>query len=172
MPEIARALLLPPPSPTPQRPATRALETETESAVQARREPQAAPQSFLTLIEARREDTIEIKGKQFRFKPYSGRSANSDGNVRETDRTADAGDTTAVSNETSDGEISVEILDGFGSGARERNSSAFIASFIAQERLSQGLHNPQHEAASDAYRRAGGSPSAIDNEPRVFSLAI
>src|SRR5262245_57293878 len=100
MPEIVRALLLPPPSSTPQRPAARALESETESAIQARREPQAAPQSFLTLIEARREDTIEIKGKQFRFKPYSGRSASGDGNVRETDRTSDSGDTTAVSNET------------------------------------------------------------------------
>jgi hypothetical protein len=55
---------------------------------------------------------------------------------------------------------------------RERNSSAFIASFIAQERLRRGLHNPQFEAASDAYRRAGGSPSAIDNQPRVVSFAV
>ena len=64
------------------------------------------------------------------------------------------------------------MLDGFGAGARERNSSAFLASFIAQERLREGLYNPQYEAASDAYRRAGGSPSAVDNQPRVFSVAV
>ena len=59
-----------------------------------------------------------------------------------------------------------------GTGPRERNSTAFLASFIAQERPREGLHNPQHEAASDAYRRAGGSPSAVDNQPRVFSFAV
>jgi len=138
----------------------------------ARRQAEAPAQSFLTLIEARREDTVELKGKQFRFKPYSGRGATSEGNVRESDQTSDAGEAGPITGDSADGEISIDVLDGFGSGARERNSSAFMASFIAQERLSAGLHNPQYEAASDAYRRAGGSPSAIDNEPRVVSFAV
>ena len=64
------------------------------------------------------------------------------------------------------------MLDGFGAGARERKSSAFLASFIVQERPREGLYNPQYEAASDAYRRAGGSPSAVDNQARVFSVAV
>lgn len=180
MQEIARALLLPPPSPPPQRPSARAVESDSDSALaaarNARRQSQssaeAPAQSFLTLIEARREDTIELKGKQFRFKPYSGRGTTNESNVRESDQTNDAGEAGAISGDSADGEISIDVLDGFGSGARERNSSAFIASFIAQERLSAGLHNPQFEAASDAYRRAGGSPSAIDNEPSVVSFAV
>lgn len=175
MQEIPRAILLPPPSPPTQRTSVRAVQSDSgmEAAHAARRQPQATQgttqgttQAFLTLIESRPEDTVEINGKQFRFRPYGNRGSAADGGAREAELAggADTG--------SGDDDVPVDVLDSFGAGARARNSSAFIASFIAQERLRQGLYNPQFEAASDAYRRAGGSPSAIDNEPRVVSFAI
>jgi len=178
MQEISRALLLPPPSPLSQRMSAKAVQADSESAIDAargaRRQPpasQGAAPAFLTLIESRREDTVEIKGKQFRFRPYGNRGA-SDSATREAELAGEANETGAVSTDDGDEDLSVDVLDSFGAGARERNSSAFLASYIAQERLRQGLYNPQFEAASDAYRRAGGSPSAVDNEPRVVSFAV
>jgi hypothetical protein len=174
MPDISRAILLPPPSQFPQRTSARAVQVESESieaARDTRREPAGSAHAFLTLIDSRREDTVELKGKQFRFRPYTNRGA-AEGGPRETDPSQQSGETEALSAAAEEDDVTVDILDGFGAGARERNSSAFIASFIAQERLRQGLYNPQFEAASDAYRRAGGSPSAVDNEPRLVSVAV
>ena len=150
------------------------MQSDSESAIEAarsRRTAQGPGQAFLTLIEQRREDTVEIKGKQFRFRPYSSRGA-TDGAAREAELNGETADTGAISTEADEDSIAVDVLDGFGAGARERNSSAFLASFIVQERPREGLYNPQYEAASDAYRRAGGSPSAVDNQPRVFSVAV
>ena len=172
MQEIQRTILLPPPSHLSSRASVRAVQSDSETAIEAaraRKQAQAPGQAFLTLIEQRRDDTVEIKGKQFRFRPYSSRGA-TDGAARETELSSEA--TGAISTEAEEDSIAVDVLDGFGSGARERNSSAFLASFIVQERPREGLYNPQYEAASDAYRRAGGSPSAIDNQARVFSVAV
>jgi hypothetical protein len=175
MHDIPRAILLPPPASPPQRFPARDAEGSTEAARGTRRQAQAAPQSapgaFLTLVDSRREDTVEIKGKQFRFRPYGSRGASAEEITREAGHRNDASEPDAIGFAASE-QVSVEILDGFGAGARQRNSSAFIASFIAQERLQQGLHNPPFEAASFAYRRAGGSPSAPDGQARVVSLAI
>lgn len=174
MQEIPRAILLPPPSHLSSRASARAVQPDSETAIEAaraRRQTQGTGQAFLTLIEQRREDTVEIKGKQFRFRPYSSRGA-TDGAAREAELNSDAAGAGAIGIDGEEDGISVDVLDGFGSGARERNSTAFLASFIAQERPREGLYNPQHEAASDAYRRAGGSPSAGDNQPRVFSFAV
>jgi len=172
MQEIPRTILLPPPSHLSSRASVRAVQSDSETAIEAaraRKQAQAPGQAFLTLIEQRRDDTVEIKGKQFRFRPYSSRGA-TDGAARETELSSEA--TGAISTEAEEDSIAVDVLDGFGSGARERNSSAFLASFIVQERPREGLYNPQYEAASDAYRRAGGSPSAIDNQARVISFAV
>jgi hypothetical protein len=174
MQEIPRAILLPPPSHLSSRASVRAVQPDSEAAIEApraRKPAQGAGQAFLALIEQRREDTVEIKGKQFRFRPYTSRGA-TDGAAREAGIGSEANGTGAVGSEVESDDISLDVLDGFGSGARERNSTAFIASFIAQERPRQGLYNPQYETASDAYRRAGGSPSAVDNQPRVFSFAV
>jgi hypothetical protein len=180
MQEIPRAILLPPPSPPPQRPNARAVESDSDSALVAARNTrrqsqgatQGAAQAFLTLVETPSDDTVEIKGKQFRFRPYSSRGASSDEIVRESELSDELNGAGTVDDATGESEIATDILDGFGSGAQRRNSSAFMASFIAQEHLSEGLYNPQYAAASDAYRRAGGSPSAIDTQPRVFSFAV
>ena len=174
MQEIPRAILLPPPSHLSSRTNVRAVQSDSEAAIEAapaRRPAQGTGQAFLTLIEQRREDTVEIKGKQFRFRPYSSRGA-ADGAAREAELSSEAADTGAIRTEDEEDSIAVDVLDGFGAGARERNSSAFLASFIAQERPRQGLYNPKYEAASDAYRRAGGSPSAVDNQARVFSFDV
>jgi hypothetical protein len=177
MPEIPRAILLPSPSQLSQRSHARAIQGDSDSAIEAaraRRQSQGAADgtgpAFLTLIDSRRDDTVETRGKQFRFRPYSSRGT-ADGAAREAELAGRANETEAIGAQSED-DISADVLDGFGAGARERNSSAFIASFIAQEHLRQGLYNPQFEAASDAYRRAGGSPSAIDNQPRVLSFAV
>lgn len=172
MQEIPRAILLPPPSPPPQRPSARAADAGADSPVasrSARRQhgaSQGTGQAFLAVLEQPREDTVDLKGKQFRFRPYGSRGAAGDEIAR--GGRADNGVAT-LDDAASDGEIAIDL---FGPGAQERNSSAFVAGFIAQERLRQGLHNPQHLAASDAYRRAGGSPSAVDDQPRVFSFAV
>ena len=178
MQEISRAILLPPPALPPQRAHGRPVPGDADSAEaargtrrQAHGAPPSAPGAFLTLVDTRREDTVEIKGKQFRFRPYGSRGAAVEGSAREAGQGNGANEPEAIGFAASE-EVSVEILDGFGAGGRQRNSSAFIASFIAQERLRQGLYNPPYEAASDAYRRAGGSPSAADNQPRVFSVAV
>lgn len=175
MQEIPRAILLPPPSHLSSRASVRAVQSDSESAVAAARARQqaqgSAGQAFLTLIEQRREDTVEIKGKQFRFRPYTGRGA-TDSAAREAELNSEATETGAIRTEEEEDSIAVDVLDGFGAGARERNSSAFLASFIAQERPRSELYNPQYAAASDAYRRAGGSPSAVDNQARVFSVAV
>jgi len=174
MQEISRAILLPPPSP-PQRRDARLVQGEVESEAprgtgrQASDSAQNARQAFLTLVESRREDTVELRGKQFRFRPYGNRGVEE--NAREAGLGRGASGTDAIGLQAEE-PVSVEILDGFGTGARRRNSSAFIASFIAQERLQQGLHNPPFEAASLAYRRAGGSPSAPDHQARVVSFAV
>jgi hypothetical protein len=174
MQEIPRAILLPPPSQLPQRASARAVQGDSDSVIETarntRRQPAGGAQAFLTLVDTRREDAVEIKGKQFRFRPYTSRGT-ADGGPREPDLAGAANDAGAVA-ESGDDDVSVDILDGFGAGAQARNSSAFIASYIAQERLRQGLHNPPFAAASDAYRRAGGSPSASDNQPRVVRLAV
>jgi hypothetical protein len=144
-------------------------ESDPDSTLRAaRKQHGAAPgggQAFLTLVSSGPEDSVELKGKQFRFKPYGSRGTSGDDGVR----TADEAGNAASGAQPNDSEI---VLDGFGLGAQQRNSSAFIASVIAQQHLRQGLYNPRHEAASDAYRRAGGSPSAVDNQPRVVSFAV
>lgn len=172
MQEIPRAILLPPPLPPLQRSSARAAEAAADSAAasrNARRQDAASQgtgQAFLTVLERPREDTVELKGKQFRFRPYGSRGGAGDEIARGGLADNAIG---PLDDAAGDGEIAIDL---FGPGAHTRNSSAFVAGFIAQERLRQGLHNPQHLAASDAYRRAGGSPSAVDNQPRVFSVAI
>jgi hypothetical protein len=158
----------------------RAVEGDSDAAIlsarNARRQSQAtaqgAAQAFLTLVGTPQDDTVEIKGKQFRFRPYSNRGTSGDEIVRESDGADGLNGAGPAGDIADDGEVSTDVLDGFGAGTQRRNSSTFMASFIAQEQLSQGLYNPQHAAASEAYRRAGGSPSATDNQPRVFSFAV
>lgn len=173
MQEIPRALLLPPPSSARANTRGGALALDQDQ-VEVERNGERGPKrtadsSFLTLIESRPEDSVELKGKQFRFRPYTNRGGAERSAENRTIERRDAAELAAA--ETEDGQAAREVLIGFASGDGSRNSTAFLASFIAQERLSEGLHNPPHGDASDAYRRAGGSPPPIEDRPRVVSFA-
>ena len=175
MQEIPRALLLPPPSAPRNARGTGAADQDLPVESGARRSANAGAGSFLTLIETRREDSVEFTAdfrgaKQFRFRPYTNRGGTTE---RETDPNAierpAAGELAAP--DDLDSRAANDVLDGFESGDGRRNSSAFLASFIAQEQLSAGLYNPAYGGASDAYRRAGGSPPVIADTPRLVSFA-
>jgi hypothetical protein len=165
--EIPRAILLPPPNSTAQRASVRGGHALDQDLPAERGAKPAAGNAgaFLTLIETRREDTIELKGKQFRFRPY--------GNRGDAERAEDsrAIERPAAEEAGESGQAADEVLTGFAAGDGSRNSAAFLASFIAQEQLAEGLHNPPHAAASDAYRRAGGSPAMVEDRPRVVRFA-
>lgn len=169
MQEIPRAILLPPPSSTALRGSGRgayALDPDlpTERGTRAGA---ANAGSFLALVETRRDDTVELKGKQFRFRPY-GRSGG-------TERAADAGTIERPAAEEAghaeSGTAAEDVLLGLATGDGRRNSTTFLASFIAQEHLSEGLHNPPHAEASNAYRRAGGEPAPTEAKPRMVRFA-
>jgi hypothetical protein len=176
MQEVPRALLLPPPGPLPRN-ATRgpsALDHDLPNDVE-RGTPRVGggeDAHFLALLDATGEDTIELKGKQFRFRPYNRGGATERGQAETIfERPSSDGAAAQAPEAAKDADVAADVLAGFGSGAGARNSSAFLASFIAQERLSQGLHNPQHASASNAYRRAGGSPPPDSGAPRVVRMA-
>jgi len=176
MQEIPRAILLPPPPTQRTTRGTGSADQDLAVEIGARRSARtsAEPSSFLTLIETRHEDRIEFTAdargaKQFRFRPYTNRGSTAE---RETEsRTIERPAAELAAPDDVDGKAARTVLDGFASGDGSRNSSAFLASFIAQEQLGEGLHNPPHGDASDAYRRAGGSPSVITGDPRVVSVA-
>lgn len=172
MKEVLRAILLPPPNSTAPRNGA-ALDRDSPIDVErgVRRVGGAPAGAFLTLIESPREDVIEFRGKQFRFRSYTNRgTAESARDEAAIDRASSENLVEAPQDGEARG-IAADVLDGFGAGARQRNSTAFLASFIAQERLGEGLHNPAHRAASDAYRRAGGSPATGEAQPRLVSFA-
>lgn len=169
MQEIPRAILLPPPSAQRSTRGASSADQDLPVEVSARRSANPGASSFLALIETRREDSVEFKGKQFRFRPYTNRGANERDSESSTVERPAAGELAAP--DDSDNQAARAVFDGFESGDGSRNSSAFLASFIAQEQLSEGLYNPPYGGASDAYRRAGGSPPVIGDKARVVSFA-
>ncbi len=174
MQEIPRALLLPPPNSPLQRSyarGTAALDQDLPNEVERGARRTGGPTtSFLTLIDSAPEDTVEFKGKQFRFHPYTRGGAERPTAESIIERPAST-DSAAAEDVGGDPSVAAEVLDGYASGARNRNSTAFLASFIAQERLSEGLYNPAYADASDAYRRAGGAPPTGESQPRLVSFA-
>lgn len=178
MQEIPRAILLPPPSSTAQRSSARATPAADQglpAETGARRAANAAGGSFLTLVDTQSQDSVEFTAdsraaKQFRFRPYTNRGATT-GREAEFDAIERPAADAQAAPEDEEAQAARDVLDGFARGDGSRNSAAFLASFIAQEQLSEGLHNPPHGGASDAYRRAGGSPPPIADRPRVVSFA-
>ncbi len=179
MQEIPRALLLPPPS-TPQRNYARgASGNQRDLPVEIERDARraaSADDSFLTLIDTRREDSVEFSleargGKQFRFRPYTNRATDDSTNAIERRAAQELAAPEDADPNDDEGGAARDVLLGFASGDGSRNSSAFLASFIAQEQLTDGLYNPPYGGASDAYRRAGGSPPVTEDTPRIVSFA-
>jgi len=177
MQDIPRAILLLPPSLPPARGGARgaaaANEAPSDEVGRGTRTGGTSTTGFLTLVETTPEDQVEFTGdfraKQFRFRPYNNRGGaeRSDTDTTIERPSADASEADAAS----DPNVAAQVLDGYGSGAKSRNSTAFLATFIAQERLSDGLYNPQYADASDAYRRAGGSPPTGENQRPLVSFA-
>jgi hypothetical protein len=178
MQEIPRAILLPPPGSAASRASARATNSaDHDLPVEIERGGRRAAGttgSFLTLVDTRREDSVEFsgdfRGKQFRFRPYTNRGGVSERGAESSAIERPAARNLAAADEA-EGQAASDVLDGFSSGDGRRNSTAFLASFIAQEQLSEGLYNPPYAGASDAYRHAGGSPPAITDRPRVVSFA-
>lgn len=178
MQDIPRAILLPPPNP-PLRANARgaaALDRDLPEDPErgARRVSGDAAARFLALIDVGPEDTIDLqadlKGKQFRFRPY-GRTGAAERDEAEKVIERPAGGETQSAPESGNLEAAAQVLEGFANGPQSRNSAAFLASYIAQEQLSDGLHNPPHAAASESYRRQGGAPVLYSAEPRVVRIA-
>ncbi len=175
MQEIPRAILLPPPSASRSARGPGAADRDLPIETGARRSAPADSGSFLTLIDTRREDTVEFSadfrgGKQFRFRPYTNRGGAPERGIETGTLERPAADQ-LTGPDNLENRVAHDVLDGFSSGDGSRNSSAFLASFITQERLSEGLFNPAYRGASDAYRRAGGSPPPTETKPRVVSFA-
>lgn len=175
MQDIPRAILLPPPSASRSARGPGAADRDLSIESGARRSAPADAGSFLTLIDTQREDSVEFSadfrgGKQFRFRPYTNRGGSPERGAETGTLERPAADQLSGPDDL-ENRVAHDVLDGFSSGDGTRNSSAFLASFIAQERLSDGLYNPAYRGASDAYRRAGGSPPPDEAPARLISVA-
>lgn len=137
MADLAQILLLPPPTPYPQRLPAR----ENELAVNA--EPQGG-------------DTA--RAKRFRFRVYEG-GESSETNTDVSTRRAGNRATLDRNGSTEDatGQSPSRRIRTASSDARSGNSSAFLAQAFAQEQLGEGLYNPPFATATAAYGRTGAA---------------
>lgn len=164
MQEVARALLLPPPGWISGRAAARHQIDEDAAGARPR-----VPTPFDAFNDGGAQDEVRLRARTFRFKVYGDR-----GELNE-DRSAfkaPVAESPEQEETPRTGGSAVDILDGFGEGDAHRNSAAFVASLIAQSRLSQGLHNPAFGAANNAYRRAGGEPPLELSRAQALNIAI
>jgi hypothetical protein len=139
MADFAQILLLPPPTPYPQRLPAR----ENELAVNADEQGGGAETA---------------RAKRFRFRVHEGDEASTDIATRRTDSRAalnSDGSTEDATARSSSGRIRYASVD-----SRPGSSSAFLAQAFAQEQLGEGLHNPPFAAATSAYSRTGAALSA------------
>lgn len=147
MTDLAQILLLPPPTP-PQRLPVR--------------------ESSELAVNADAQGGEGARGRRFRFRVYEGRDGAETGTDYQAQRTGARAALAGAANATSDAAGSSADSGSAGSrgaGTRyayNRNSgyaasSAFVAQSIAQEHLSEGLHNPPNAAAAAAYNRSGAA---------------
>jgi hypothetical protein len=137
MADFAPILLLPPPTPYPQRLPAREQDLAVNAEVQS---------------------TDTARAKRFRFRVYEG------GESSETNTdlaTRQAGGRTALKNdgstEDATGQSSSRSIRYSRSDTGSGSSSAFLAQSFAQEQLGEGLHNPPFAAATAAYSRTGAA---------------
>jgi hypothetical protein len=137
MADFAQILLLPPPTPYPQRLPAR----ESELAVNA--ETQGGG---------------DARAKRFRFRVYEGNESSEASLTTATRRSgphnalADRGSAEDATGKSTSGRIR------YGSSeSRSGSSSAFLAQAFAQEELGEGLHNPPFATATAAYSRTGAA---------------
>lgn len=141
MADYAQILLLPPPQPPQQRLPAR----ESDLAVNADAQ----------------QGGDSARARRFRFRVYEGNES-SETSVDVARRTGSRTALSGAENSSSDAaESSTESRRGlrysYSSSSGYAASSAFVAQSIAQEHLSEGLHNPPNAAAAFAYNRAGAA---------------
>jgi hypothetical protein len=133
MADFAQILLLPPPTPYPQRLPAR----ESDLAINAEVQGEGA------------------RAKRFRFRVQDGESETNlvTATRRSGTRGAPTGNTSAedATAQASSGRIRYANSDS------RSGSSAFLAQAFAQEQLGEGLHNPPFAAATAAYGRTGAA---------------
>ena len=142
MADLAQVLLLPPPVPPPQRLPARERQ---DLAINA--DPQQGNDS--------------ARARRFRFRVYEG----GDGSEVATDNAARRAGAQAALGTDSNATNTAESSTDSGTGTRYTYnqqfgyaaSSAFVAQSIAQEHLSEGLHNPPTVAAAAAYSSTGAA---------------
>jgi hypothetical protein len=139
--DFAQILLLPPPTPYPQRLPLPSTGRESELAVNAETQGDAA-----------------TRAKRFRFRVYDGNESSEASLTTETRRSGsrgaltDRGSTEDATAQSSSGRIR------YGSSeSRSGSASAFLAQAFAQEELGEGLHNPPFATATAAYSRTGAA---------------
>jgi hypothetical protein len=142
MADLAQVLLLPPPAPPPQRLPAR---DQQELAINA--DPQQGGDS--------------ARARRFRFRVYEGGNSGETGTDYATRGTGAQAALAGGNGETGAADAGTDSGAGtryaynrqFGYAA----SSPFIAQSIAQEHLSDGLHNPPTAAGTAAYGRTGAA---------------
>jgi hypothetical protein len=138
MSDLAQVLLLPPPTPYPQRlPARDSNELAVNADAQGGGDSARARRFRFRVYEGSESGETSVdqaRGSNVRGALNGGRSTNS------------------ATSETAQPAIRYSTGDS-GSGS----SSAFLAQAFAQEELGEGLHNPPFAVASAAYGRAGNA---------------
>ena len=142
MADFAQILLLPPPTPYPQRLPAREQDLAVNAEVQG---------------------TDAARAKRFRFRIYEGGESsetNTDLATRPDLATRKAGGT-ALNNdgstENATGQSSSRSIRYSRSDTGSGSSRTFLAQSFAQEQLGAGLHNPPFAAATAAYSRTGAA---------------
>jgi len=117
-----------------------------------------------------RTDGDQTKAKLFRFQINPDALGTSDGALRSFEAEpikAYAADFDNVRPEPNE-----DVFAGLSLGDPSRNASTFLASFIAQSRLGQGLTHAPHTEASEAYRMAGAVPPMPGTESPILSFTV
>ena len=142
MADIAPIFLLPPPTPPQQRLPARGENGELAVNTDAQGGGDSA------------------RARRFRFRVYDGSEsgeASGDVKTRRTDPRAALGGDTASDTAGSSTDSAARTRYSYNRDSGYAASSSFIAQSIAQEHLSEGLHNPPNAAASAAYTRSGAA---------------
>ena len=142
MADLAQVLLLPPPVPPPQRLPARERQD-------------------LAINADAQQGHDSARARRFRFRVYEG----GDSSEAATDNTARRTGAQAALGADSTATDTAESSTDSGTGTRYTYnrqfgyaaSSAFVAQSIAQEHLSDGLHNPPTAAAAAAYNSTGAA---------------
>lgn len=136
MADFAQILLLPPPTPYPQRLPAREQDLAVNAEVQG---------------------TDTARAKRFRFRVYESDESSETNTDLATRRSGGAALNNDGATEDATGQSSSRSIRYSRSDTGSGSSSTFLAQSFAQEQLGEGLHNPPFAAATGAYNRTGAA---------------